>query len=297
MILLDSNIKNIGDVKFTCVPFGNYEIPFFAEHACIPDVVLSSENIHFRSSRERYYVFVKLHSSVIAGSMRISFYGKDGWPIGSSKALTVLSVAGGFTTYYASIPHYTESLANAISEIRLANNFSNTLAKSPIKLVPSKQWDKYLTFNYYNLSGDTLGFPFNQFKTMHQVDTGTQNMGLTYTVEGGVQIGATRYGVDETGFRDQRYNPHTLSANTNRLMTLTIGGAKGVPEYVGEMVNNILACDTVFLNGKRIARAEGSVPEPILIAKGYPYVNYSVDVEVIPTEPNVFNITSLLGLD
>lgn len=298
MILLDSNIKNIADVRFTCVPFGNYEVPFFSNNVCVPDTVLSSDALHFRSPRERYYVFFKLHTS-LATNVRIGVFTKDGVPVVTRKTPSQLGgTSQGFNTYYASISPIAETLHNNEPlELILYNNLWNVLAKSPIIVRPSRTWDRYLTFNYYNLAGDTLGFPFNAFKSTGLPDAGTQNMGLTYTVPGGVQIGSTRYGVDETSFRDQRYVPHTLSANTNKLMTLSIGDANGVPEYVGEIINDILSCDTVFVNGRRIRRSEGSVPEPKVISKEYPFVHFSVDVEVIPTNPDIYNISTLLGLD
>ena len=107
-----------------------------------------------------------------------------------------------------------------------------------------------------------------------------------FTTFGGIQTGATKCTVEREVFRDQRYIPKQLSANVVKTATLTIGGARGVPENVGEIINNILCCDTIYLNGKRIARSGDSVPEPVTIAKGYPYVNFSVDIEYINTNPD-----------
>jgi len=298
MLIEDSLIPLIADVNFTSVPFGNYEIPFFAEAGCVPDTLLSDiAPIWWRHSSQGYYVVIKAHIE-IAFNLRLEIHNPlngDLWVLGK---LTLVKQEGNYKIYARKI--YLPSTLSQTLELRLyrstmnpnngtINNDKILTARSPIRVEDTKNRDQYLTFNYDNADGDRLGFPFTDMRSKFFE---VSSSGLMYTVAGGVQTGATEFATDQTFFRDQRYRPNTLSANNTKTLTLTIGSPKGVPEYVGEIINNILSCDTVFLNGKRITRAEGSVPEVIPIAKSYPYVNFSVDVEIIPTQTNVFNVHS-----
>lgn len=99
------------------------------------------------------------------------------------------------------------------------------------------------------------------------------------------------------GFKPQGYTPNVVQETWRtqrqelRLLysapfdkwTLTVGTAQGVPvEYV-RLLNNILSCDIVYINGKRWCRSEGSTPEKTLTMQGAQMFTASVDLERQPS--------------
>lgn len=80
-------------------------------------------------------------------------------------------------------------------------------------------------------------------------------------------------------YRTQRQELRVLYSAPYDKQTLTIGTAAGLPvEYV-RMLNNILSCDYVYINGERWCRSEGSVPEKQLVMTGAQMFTASVVLE------------------
>lgn len=173
---------------------------------------------------------------------------------------------------------YSLHIDSAVIEVRKG---STVYSRTVVRQVKPLDTDKMLYFTFFNSRGTAAGFPFDKFNASSRLDL---------CFEGGIQTGARKFAVEQETFRDQRYVPRLLNAKAKKTCTLTIGGSKGVPEYVGEQINNILCCDKIYVNGLKIARLGDSVPEPTVIAKGYPLVNFTVDVEIIPTAPNDLSI-------
>lgn len=80
-------------------------------------------------------------------------------------------------------------------------------------------------------------------------------------------------------YRTQRQELRVLYSAPYEKQTLTIGTAAGLPvEYV-RLLNNILSCEYVYINGERWCRSEGAVPEKQLVMAGAQMFTASVVLE------------------
>lgn len=92
--------------------------------------------------------------------------------------------------------------------------------------------------------------------------------------------------VEVETYRTQRQELRVLYSAPYDKYTLTIGTAAGLPvEYV-RLLNNILSCEYVYINGERYCRSEGSVPEKQLVMAGAQMFTASVVLEKQPTLDN-----------
>lgn len=98
-------------------------------------------------------------------------------------------------------------------------------------------------------------------------------------IEGGFKPQGYTPSVAQETWRTQRQELRQLYSAPYDKWTLTIGRAQGVPvEYI-RMINAILSCDMVYINGQRWCRSEGSVPEKQLTMQGAQMFTASVDME------------------
>ena len=292
MILLEENKPLITDLPFSCATFSGFEIPYFISPEEYHDVIIdNSSNINpfWWSIIRRPSVYVKIHGSLVPlGCVaQLNVVNSNGLIV-NTLPFTVFTLPNGWKCLWRhNIPVLTHTISD---KFRFEISINGVvLANAPVRQEYMQNMDKYLNFNFYNTSGDVAGFPFSYFG-------GLGSNGITVSVEGGINIGNTRNLIEQETFRDQRFNTHTLAAHPRSTAILTIGSAKGVPEYVGELINSILCCDTVFLNGKRICRSQNSAPEPTNITKGYPFVNYTIEIEYVQTESNIYDIATCLNL-
>lgn len=288
MIPNEANSQFISDVPFTCINFNGFEVPYYSEEAVYQDVFFKQDilNTPYWFGNKSMYIFLKIKTSFYLNNLFLRISSTNGVNMYRDVDLTTIKVVGAWTYVYAIIPqiisdhngtHYNVSIESH------SDNDSRMIA--PLRKILQSSFDKYLVLNFWNYSGDVLDFSFDTFNTLEP-----NNLGLNYVVEGGVDTGATKQVVYNETFRDQRYTAHTLTAHTGKTAVLTIGGNKGVPEYVAEYINNILCCDTIYLNGKRIVRSGDNVPEVKQIVKGYPFVTVSVEIEYVATEIDDFSI-------
>ena len=92
--------------------------------------------------------------------------------------------------------------------------------------------------------------------------------------------------VEVETYRTQRQELRVLYSAPYDKYTLTIGTAAGLPvEYI-RLLNNILSCEYVYINGERYCRSEGSVPEKQLVMAGAQMFTASVVLEKQPTLDN-----------
>lgn len=92
--------------------------------------------------------------------------------------------------------------------------------------------------------------------------------------------------VEVETYRTQRQELRVLYSAPYDKYTLTIGTAAGLPvEYI-RLLNNILSCEYVYINGERYCRSEGSVPEKQLAMTGAQMFTASVVLEKQPTLDN-----------
>lgn len=92
--------------------------------------------------------------------------------------------------------------------------------------------------------------------------------------------------VEVETYRTQRQELRVLYSAPYDKYTLTIGTAAGLPvEYI-RLLNNILSCEYVYINGERYCRSESSVPEKQLAMTGAQMFTASVVLEKQPTLDN-----------
>lgn len=92
--------------------------------------------------------------------------------------------------------------------------------------------------------------------------------------------------VEAETYRTQRQELRVLYSAPYEKWTLTIGTAAGIPVEYLQMLNNILSCEYVYINGVRWCRSEGSVPEKQLVMAGAQMFTASVVLEKQPTLDN-----------
>lgn len=89
--------------------------------------------------------------------------------------------------------------------------------------------------------------------------------------------------VEVETYRTQRQELRVLYSAPYDKYTLTIGTAAGLPvEYI-RLLNNILSCEYVYINGERYCRSDGNVPEKQLVMAGAQMFTASVVLESQPT--------------
>lgn len=87
-------------------------------------------------------------------------------------------------------------------------------------------------------------------------------------------------------YRTQRQELRVLYSAPYEKWAFTVGTAAGLPvEYI-QMLNNILSCEYVYINGVRWCRSEGSVPEKQLALAGSQMFTASVTLERQPSLDN-----------
>jgi hypothetical protein len=77
----------------------------------------------------------------------------------------------------------------------------------------------------------------------------------SFRVEATIDIDPTFH---DTSFEDQAYRAEKLQSIPYRIGNLIIGGEKGVPPWVLDKVNRILACDTVLIDGVEWKKEPGA---------------------------------------
>lgn len=85
--------------------------------------------------------------------------------------------------------------------------------------------------------------------------------------------------VEAETYRTQRQELRVLYSAPYEKWTFTVGTAAGLPVEYLQMLNNILSCEYVYINGVRWCRSEGSVPEKQLAMAGAQMFTASVTLE------------------
>lgn len=117
-----------------------------------------------------------------------------------------------------------------------------------------------------------------------------------FRVEGGFLADSDTPGLENEFFRNQLQQPEQLYQYPYVKSRLTIGNATGVPQWVGTLLNNILCCGKVSIDGIEYVRSESSVPERVKIgAERYPLFQFNVEVErdVIASGIEILNIPTI----
>lgn len=121
---------------------------------------------------------------------------------------------------------------------------------------------------------DTLLFEYNC--TLNEQGAIFQNgEQFSFRVEGGIH--SYQPGSNDVVFEDEPANLVRLSATPFDAFKLTIGDGGGVPDWVGKMVNRILACDTVLIDGKQFVKADNAKWE-IKAEENNPLKGWTTDI-------------------
>ena len=83
---------------------------------------------------------------------------------------------------------------------------------------------------------------------------------FSWRVPGGFKDGGWQFGVTNEQFATQREDLIELYAYDYVSKTFTLGGSVGVPVWYGEMLNRLLTCSYVYIEGERYVRADSEVP-------------------------------------
>lgn len=134
----------------------------------------------------------------------------------------------------------------------------------------------------------------NEYDTIFFNEDGTQKV-FNFRVEGGFYPGDKTQSVENEIFRDQRFDPYQISAESYEVSVLTIGTKKGVPQWVGNKINNIFKLSDILVDGVETTRNESSVPELVSVSSYYPLYVFKINVEQpdedrIYTSDNIYRI-------
>jgi hypothetical protein len=113
----------------------------------------------------------------------------------------------------------------------------------------------------------------------NEYDTEFSQRVFNFRIEGGIYPGDKTQALDNEVFRDQRFAPHQIVAETYEVSVLTVGTKKGVPQWVGRKINDIFKLSDVRVDGVRTVRNESSVPELVQLGVYYPLYVFKLNVE------------------
>lgn len=82
-----------------------------------------------------------------------------------------------------------------------------------------------------------------------------------FRIPGGFKDGGWTFGVESEQFTTEYADPIQLYGRERTMRKLTVGTSEGCPIWFGELLNRVLCCSYVYVDGVRYARADTSVPE------------------------------------
>jgi hypothetical protein len=118
----------------------------------------------------------------------------------------------------------------------------------------------------------------NEYDTIFFNSDGTRKT-FNFRIEGGIYPGDKTQHVENEIFRDQRFNPYQTAAIAYEVSVLTIGASDGVPQWVGNKINNIFLLSDVEVDGVRSVRNESSTAELISTGVGNPLYVHKISIE------------------
>lgn len=126
----------------------------------------------------------------------------------------------------------------------------------------------------------------NEYDTLFLNEDETRKV-FNFRVEGGLYPGDKIQTVENEIFRDQRFEPYQTAAESYEISVLTIGTKKGVPQWVGNKINNIFKLSDILVDGVETTRNESSIPELISQSSYYPLYVFKLNVEQ-PEEDRIY---------
>jgi len=110
---------------------------------------------------------------------------------------------------------------------------------------------------------------------------GTERQFFAFRIPGGFEDKGWSFSVDNEQFTTEQADIIELYARESIQKILKIGDSAGVPIWFGQMINRILTCKYVYLDGLRYARYQSSVPESEQVADGVNSFIFSQKVQQI----------------
>lgn len=89
-----------------------------------------------------------------------------------------------------------------------------------------------------------------------------------FRIPGGFKDNDWSFGVDNEQYTDADYNITEIYAMERTYKTLTIGSSIGCPIWFADILNRLLTCMYVYIDGERYVRAESDIPEVNIIIEG-----------------------------
>lgn len=126
----------------------------------------------------------------------------------------------------------------------------------------------------------------NEYDTIFLNEDETRKV-FNFRIEGGFYPGDKVQSVENEIFRDQRFEPYQTASESFEISVLTIGTKKGVPQWVGNKINNIFKLSDILVDGIETTRNESSIPELISQSSYYPLYVFKLNVEQ-PDEDRIY---------
>jgi hypothetical protein len=79
-----------------------------------------------------------------------------------------------------------------------------------------------------------------------------------------------------TLWEDQSLNQTMVRSTNYRLWTLSIGAGKGVPDYMADIIDRVLGCSTLIIDGRYYSKVDGSLD--VQEVDEYPMRGWSIDL-------------------
>jgi hypothetical protein len=139
-------------------------------------------------------------------------------------------------------------------------NYSTSLISEPIHIKPEHKDTVHLKYTHYEFYNDLI------FET-----------GISPELRIRATLSLKSLSSKDTFFEDQVLDMTMIQSKPFRIYTLRIGGPSGIPDYLADIINRILGCQTLFIDGKPYAKSDGAKLEDNG-SPNYPMRGWSVDL-------------------
>lgn len=102
-----------------------------------------------------------------------------------------------------------------------------------------------------------------------------------FRIPGGFKDNGWTFGVDSEQFSTEQADPIQLYGRERTMRKLTVGTSEGCPIWFGDLLNRILCCNYVYVDGVRYARADTSVPEVTNTLEGVNSFIFSQNIQQV----------------
>lgn len=151
-------------------------------------------------------------------------------------------VLGAYRVYYFSLPIINQAYGIYKGEIKISNTLVAVCEYFEIR--PDLH-DTHIKLTYGN--SVNKNYIFNQYTT-----------NLTLNVEGGVLPQDIEIGSNDIIFTSQIQQPKTLSSYPVKVEKFTFGTSVGLPNWLGEKINNVFGLSSVYIDRQKYSKFEGA---------------------------------------